>query len=298
ANGHSPLPLQGTISFPARFMRHDVGELNSFPDDDCIHISVDLIKRLSPDSISVMEFKSDLDIFIAEKMSRFPLLGEEIQDKWNLKLTQEFNMTNDSHLFKTEPGKGRLPLYEGKMIHQFTHKFAEPRYWVEEEEGRKAVLGKNGVDKGQVLDYQCYRFAYRAIASNTNERTLITSIIPKNVFCGHSLNLATPNFSNRKLLVISTIINSFCVDFALRQTVSANINMFYIYQLPVPRLTEKDEYFNEIVERAAKLICTTAEYDELAKEVGLGSHKNVVTDERERGKFSADLDGIIAHFYG
>ncbi|MFM6618522.1 MAG: Eco57I restriction-modification methylase domain-containing protein, partial [Dolichospermum sp.] len=148
ANGHSPLPLQGTISFPARFMRHDVGELNSFPDDDCIHISVDLIKRLSPDSISVMEFKSDLDIFIAEKMSRFPLLGEEIQDKWNLKLTQEFNMTNDSHLFKTEPGKGRLPLYEGKMIHQFTHKFAEPRYWVEEEEGRKAVLGKNGVDKG------------------------------------------------------------------------------------------------------------------------------------------------------
>ncbi|MFM6083220.1 MAG: hypothetical protein ACKPCI_32655, partial [Dolichospermum sp.] len=34
-----------TLSFPARFMRHDVGELNSFPDDDCIHISVDLIKR-------------------------------------------------------------------------------------------------------------------------------------------------------------------------------------------------------------------------------------------------------------
>ncbi|MFM7368094.1 MAG: Eco57I restriction-modification methylase domain-containing protein, partial [Sphaerospermopsis kisseleviana] len=287
-----------TLSFPAKFMRHDVGELNSFPSDDCINMSVDLIKQLSPDSISIMEFKTDLDIFIAEKMSRFPLLGEEIQDKWNLKLTREFDMTNDSHLFKTEPGKGRLPLYEGKMIHQFNHKFAEPRYWVDEEEGRKAVLGKNGVDKGQVLDYQCYRFAYRAIASNTNERTLITSIIPKNVFCGHSLNLATPNFSNRKLLVISTILNCFCVDFALRQTVSANISMFYIYQLPVPRLTEKDEYFNEIVERAAKLICTTPEYDELAKEVGLGSHKNGVTDERERGKIRAELDGIIAHLYG
>ncbi|MFM6072123.1 MAG: ATP-binding protein, partial [Dolichospermum sp.] len=166
--------------FPAKFMRHDVGELNSFPGDDCINMSVDLIKRLSPDSISIMEFKSDLDIFIAEKMSRFPLLGEEIADTWNLKLTAEFHMTNDSHLFKTEPGKGRLPLYEGKMIHQFTHKFAEPRYWVDEEEGRKAVLGKNGVDKGQVLDYQCYRFAYRAIARNTDIRTLITSIIPKN----------------------------------------------------------------------------------------------------------------------
>ncbi|MFM6443711.1 MAG: Eco57I restriction-modification methylase domain-containing protein, partial [Dolichospermum sp.] len=289
-----------TLSFPARFMRHDVGELNSFPDDDCIHISVDLIKRLSPDSISVMEFKSDLDIFIAEKMSRFPLLGEEIQDKWNLKLTQEFNMTNDSHLFKTEPGKGRLPLYEGKMIHQFTHKFAEPRYWVEEEEGRKAVLGKNGVDKGQILDYQFYRLGFRSIGRNTDIRTLIIGNIPKNVFCGNSILVLseTEKIHNFEVIYLQGILNSFVVDFALRQTVSANINMFYVYQLPVPRLTEKDPYFQEIVERAAKLICTTAEYDELAREVGLTSHENGVTDERERGKIRAELDGIIAHLYG
>ncbi|MFM6070183.1 MAG: hypothetical protein ACKPB9_01130, partial [Dolichospermum sp.] len=56
--------------------------------------------------------------------------------------------------------------------------------------------------------------------------------------------------------------------------------------------------FQEIVERAAKLICTTAEYDELAREVGLTSHEKGVTDERERGKIRAELDGIIAHLYG
>ncbi|MFM6042175.1 MAG: Eco57I restriction-modification methylase domain-containing protein, partial [Dolichospermum sp.] len=207
-----------TLSFPARFMRHDVGELNSFPDDDCIHISVDLIKRLSPDSISVMEFKSDLDIFIAEKMSRFPLLGEEIQDKWNLKLTQEFNMTNDSHLFKTEPGKGRLPLYEGKMIHQFTHKFAEPRYWVEEEEGRKAVLGKNGVDKGQILDYQFYRLGFRDIARNTDIRTMISTVDTCS-FHGNKLpNVKIFDDSGNKIidyksqLLVCSFFNSFVLD--------------------------------------------------------------------------------------
>ena len=287
-----------TLSFPARFMRHDVGELNSFPDDDCIHISVDLIKRLSPDSISVMEFKSDLDIFIAKKMSRFPLLGQKIQDKWNLKLTQEFNMTTDSHLFKTEPGKGRLPLYEGKMIHQFNHKFAEPRYWVEEEEGRKAVLGKNGVDKGQILDYQCYRLGFRDIASSTNERTMIATVVHKSLFCGNTLIVSREVDNLKNLLVISSLLNSFVCDFVIRQRVTAHCNMFYVYQTPVPRLTEKDAYFQEIVERAAKLICTTPEYDELAKEVGLGSHKNGITDERERGKIRAELDGIIAHLYG
>ena len=304
ANGHSPLPLQGTISFPAKFMRHDVGELNSFPDDDCLHISVDLIKQLSPDSLSVMEFKSDLDIVIAEKMSQFPLLGEEIQDKWNLKLTGEFDMTNDSHLFKTEPGKGRLPLYEGKMIHQFTHKFAEPRYWIDEEEGRKAVLGKYGVDNGKIVDYQCYRTGFRKIARNTDIRTLITTIIPPNFHAEsfQSILLCSPVISHppnyQECLYLVAIWNSFLVDYSIRSRVSANVNFFYMYQTCVPRLTEKDPFFQEIVERAAKLICTTPEYDELAKEVGLGSHKNGITDERERGKIRAELDGIIAHLYG
>jgi hypothetical protein len=293
-----------TLSFPAKFMRHDVGELNSFPGDDCINMSVDLIKQLSPDSISIMEFKTDLDIHIAEKMSRFPLLGEEIQDTWNLKLTREFDMTNDSHLFKTEPGKGRLPLYEGKMIHQFNHKFAEPRYWIDEVEGRKAILGKNGVDKGQILDYQCYRLGFRDIARNTDIRTMIATIDTCS-FHGNKLpNVKIFDDYRNKIidyksqLLVCSFFNSFVLDWLLRTKVSSTLNFFYIYQLPVPRLTEKDEYFQEIVERAAKLICTTAEYDELAKEVGLGSHKNGITDERERGKIRAELDGIIAHLYG
>jgi len=132
-------------------------------------ISVELVRRLTPDSLSVMEFKSERDIEIAEKMSQFPLLGEEIEGKWNLKLTAEFHMTNDSHLFKQEQGEGRLPLYEGKMIHQFTHQYAEPRYWVDESKRRAAILKKKD-DAGQKLDYQSCRLSFRDIASSTNER--------------------------------------------------------------------------------------------------------------------------------
>ena len=56
--------------------------------------------------------------------------------------------------------------------------------------------------------------------------------------------------------------------------------------------------FNEIVERAAKLICTTPEFDELAQEVGLNSYQQGVTDDTERAKLRAELDGIIANLYG
>ncbi|MFM6023621.1 MAG: ATP-binding protein, partial [Dolichospermum sp.] len=138
----------------------------------------------------------------------------------------------------------------------------------------------------------------------TNERTLIATIIPpifhaenfQSILLCNSAISHPPNY--KQCLYLVGIWNSFLVDYSIRGRVSANVNFFYMYQTCIPRLTEKDEYFNEIVERAAKLICTTAEYDELAKEVGLESHKNGVTDERERGKIRAELDGIIAHLYG
>lgn len=253
-----------------------------------IQISVPLVRQLSPDSISVMEFKSELHIAIANKMF-------QLADTWNLKLGAEFHMTGDSHLFNQQFAEGCLPLYEGKMMNQFTHLASKPRYWLNEAKARNSLLGRTK-DEGQVLNYQTYRLALRAIARNTDSRTLITTVIPKNTFCGNSL-LVSSFLSNGELLFAQTLLNSFIVDFCIRQMVSANINMFYLYQLPVPRLTTGDRFFTEIVERAAKLICATPEFDGLAQEVGLESHENGVTDDGDRAHLRAELDGMIAHLY-
>ena len=74
--------------------------------------------------------------------------------------------------------------------------------------------------------------------------------------------------------------------------------MFYVYQLPVPRLSQGDRFFDSVVQRAAKLICTASEFDDLAAEVGLNSHRKGVTDPADRAKLCAELDGMIAHIYG
>ncbi len=290
-----------TFSFPVEFMRHDVEELQRFPHKDSLVISVDLIRKLSPDSLSVMEFKQDIDIHIAEKMSRFPLLGETLPDTWNLKLTSEFHMTNDSYLFKTEPAEGRLPLYEGKMIHQFTHRYALPKYWLDEKEARQALLKRGEVDKGQILDYQTYRLGFRDIASNTNERTMIMTMLNPYVFCNHKIPTAVIKLNNilayKLEIFLLAMMNSYVIDYSFRQRVTNNLTFFFIYQTPIPRLKEGDKYFQEIVENAAKLICTTEEFDQLAKEVGIGSHKNGVTEEAERMAIRAKLDAIVAHLY-
>ena len=99
-----------TQEFPAKFMRHDVQELERFPSDESLYISVELVRKLSPDSLSVMEFKNEIDFHIADKITKFPLLGEKIQGKWSLEIHREFNMTDDAYLFHKEPNQSRLPL--------------------------------------------------------------------------------------------------------------------------------------------------------------------------------------------
>jgi hypothetical protein len=284
-----------TTHFPGAFMRHDVEELEQFPQQGAVDISVELMRRLSPDSLSVVEFKDILDLQIVEKMLSFPLLGESLDGAWKVELHREFHMTDDAHLFRESTFKNAVPLYEGKMIWQFSHTLSGPRYWIDVELGRNAILGKER-DLKQRLGYEKYRLAHRSIASNTNERTFVCTVIPP-CFTGNSLNVAD-NLDGKTQVVCAGLLNSFVVDWLLRQKVTTNINIFYIYQLPVPRLTEADAAFKPIVERAARLICTTPEFDGLAKEVGLGNHKAGATDPAERARLRAELDGLVAHLYG
>jgi Alw26I/Eco31I/Esp3I family type II restriction m6 adenine DNA methyltransferase len=288
-----------TKSIPAAFMRTEVSDIEKFPNEYTLKLDIDLIKKLSPSSLSILELKEQIEVEIAEKMVRHPLVGEILEDKWNIDLGREFHMTDDRSLFHEFSSDFPIPLYEGKMIHHFRNDASEPRYWINELEGRSRILGKIK-DNGQLLEYQHYRFAYRVITSNTNSRTMICSIIPKNVFCGNSLNVSRRVgnlIKNSELLYFSAIMSSFVLDFAMRQRVSTQLNIFFVHQLSVPRLVESDRYFSEIVNRAAKLICTTPEFDDLAQEVGLGSHHNGITDESERAKLRAELDGTIAHLY-
>ena len=288
-----------TENFPAAFMRHSVSDLASFPSDDSLVLRVDMIARLSPATLSLMEFHSALDIFIAEKLLRHPLLGEERADTWNVGFTAEFHMTNDSDIFDSAPGKNRLPLYEGKMIWQFEHGYAEPRYWVEEKAGRCRVLGRDG-DTGQKLGYQDYRLAFRDITASTNERTLVSSIIPPSLFCGNTLPTLTSPHGKDQLLYLQAIFGSFSIDWLIRKKITSHCNFFYMEQIPVPRLTGADPAFRPLVERAIRLIGTTAEFDDLLKEIFGSKATHRTHGERDpaaRARLRAELDALVAQLY-
>ena len=280
-----------TTRFPAAFMRHDVTELSRFPKEGALWLDVELIQRLSPDSHSVMEFKSTLDVQIAEKMLQFPLLGEKINGTWNAKMMREFDHTSQDvrDFVFGEFIKDSVSILEGKMIWQFDANYSFPQYWIPKIKAEEWLKRK----KSDVFE-QPY----------ANERTLITTVIPKQL---HDDNLATFMPREESGAALSTdservylcaLLNSYCVDYCIRSRITNNLNFFFLEQLPVPRLTAADSRFAPIVHRAARLICTTPEFDELARAVGLRGHQDGATQTDERAQLRAELDGMVAHLYG
>ncbi len=306
-----------TTKFPAAFMRHDVDELAAFPNRDSLEISVDLVRKLAPDSLSVMEFKNERDVEIAEKMLCFPMLGDQsAEDGWKLELYgEELNMTRSRAYFSGEPTD--YVLYEGGMIWHFNKEFSAPRRWVKEQDLRATFKSKKvrringtGLKVSQIAnDYETTRLAIRKIASNTNERTLISTLIPPRSLAGNSLSVHFPYFhgadnylelryTGPELLFLVAVLNSFVMDAFLRSKMTTNLNLFYLYQLPVPRLTSGDAEFDAIVSASARLICTTAEFDALAREAGLSGHAQGAATPDERAALRAQLDARIARLYG
>lgn len=280
-------------------------ELEAFLTDESalLRISRELIERLSPDSLTILEFKSKMDAEIIDKMFRFPLLKDISKTAWPVIFKTEFHMTGDSALFRAEPAEGRLPLYEGKMIHQFTAERGQPKYWIDEGEARRALLGPEE-DHGQILDYQKYRLGFRDVARNTDERTMIMTVLPRNVFCNHPLPTALVAESGNdvdlsKSLLLCGLMNSFSVDYLIRLRVTTHLTYFILYQTPIPQLSRGDANFRSIVERSARLICTTEEFADLWQEVMKLPWTPMAgaTDPEERARLRAEIDGLVAHLY-
>jgi len=322
--------------------------------DQVMHVPQMLVERFSPDTLSIMEFRSQRDADIVDRIyGNWYLLGEQIDGMWSVSLSREFDMTNDRYLFN-EDGVG-WPLYEGKMMHQYTHRFSEPRYWVDPAKGQEELARREIQHVEEALDAglpaqpkgttrqqriaallrahkrgpltaddvrtaaEAPRLAFRDIAASTNERAMIAAVLPSEVFAGNTLNYLIPwyfdsqtahndlyningNFkpalTSALLVYLCGIFNSFTFDYVLRFKITTHVNMFYVRQLPVPRLMPDDQHCLAIVERVAQLVCVGQEFDELRREL-LGSvQARVATNPIERQRLQNEIDALVTNLYG
>ncbi|UCG03505.1 MAG: hypothetical protein JSW11_05820 [Candidatus Heimdallarchaeota archaeon] len=278
-----------TKSFNAAFMLHDPAVLKSTP-NSIVSIYWESIKHLSPSSWSVLEFKTNKDVEIAKRMYQHPLIRSKVSGSWRVQFTRELDITLDSKLFNTK--QQGLKVFEGKMIEQFTHKFKPARYWIE----KGKVLSKFG---SRYHDYEEYRLGFRAVAASTNRRTMIATIIPPMVCCGNSLIVTkifdlvnqTRLIDSSDLLYLCGVFNSFIFDYLLRLKVTTNLNMFFIYDMPVPRLSRHHKVYQEIVSNVATLL---PDFTPLHKQFAKG---HICRSFQDRIQCQATIDSLVAKIY-
>ncbi len=191
---------------------------------------------------------------------------------WEVRFVQGlFNMTSDSHLFRTaEELKRRgfysiqgnhwqrgkelyVPLYEGKMVQAYDHRAAsvnnregnlfrpgqtDETSFDEYRDASFAPRPRYWIDSTEIKpEYeQGWLLAFKDVTASTNVRTMIASVIPK-VGCGHTLPILVGMNGSLDAATASCVLsnfNSFCFDYVARQKVpSTHLTWYTVEQLPV-----------------------------------------------------------------
>ena len=334
------------------FFLQDVSELND--PDRCFPLSAEDFARVNPNTGTAPIFRTRRDAALTTEIyGRLPVLvdrsdGGEAK-AWPVKYATMFHMTSDSGLFRTReeleekekayPTGGNtwhnvegdwLPLYVGRMIHQFDHRAASvsvnaenlhnaafseavtstqkadrdfiptPQYWINAE----------NVDFPKGLDWI---ISFRDIARATDVRTIISTISPKAGY-GNKLPLLIPTdieAYRKSASLLAGNLNAFVFDFVARSKIhSTSVNWYLFEQLPVvPAATYATVKFGkktagELI-RAIVLELTYTAHDmaPFAKDMGYVDKAGQVLppfiwDDERRLELRAKLDAVYFHLYG
>jgi hypothetical protein len=180
------------------------------------------------------------------------------------------------------------------------------------EQHRRPELSKEDV----LLDCTEYRIGIRNIARADDERTLIATVLPKDVVTVHTICTIRPYvidptkedlenypmhsaykraFTDKELFVLLGLLNSIPFDYLMRTKVDSHIVQYKFNESQLPRLMEGDDWFHYIAERAARLNSYGDEFEELRERLG---GIEPVTDQGKRRELRAEIDAAAFHAYG
>ncbi|MSP01927.1 MAG: hypothetical protein EXR07_12885 [Acetobacteraceae bacterium] len=241
-----------------------------------------------------LELRGQTDLRVARHM----FTGQRDMRTWmayrNIVFGREAHMTDDSHRFTPISDSGdALPLHEGKTFHQYTDRWkATPRYAIR----RDAIEDKPNWLRASGH----YRLVFREIARSTDERTMISAIVPPGHVFGHKGTCEKIPWirPDSMALILCAVLNSFPFDWCVRQKIAASISLFMLNSCPAPNLPDDAARF--LAHGALRLSCGHAGYEPLWH-AQLGSAysfpKNVATSE-DGAELRASMDAVVARSYG
>jgi hypothetical protein len=219
------------------------------------------------DDLSLPEVRSVSEWRLFSKIGEAGISWEEPGYGWTPKFCREVDMTKERQKFLARPTLGALPLVEGRMVqaHRFGVKghvsgsgrsalweaysiggsLLSPQFWI-----RPSDMPRANQHRVDVV-----RVGFCDIAGQTNERSLMASLIPAGVICGNKVPtiLFPEDPSEERLLVWVSIANSFAFDWMLRRVLTTTVNYFLLQSVPMPKLAKDGLPWKRLVSAAREL---------------------------------------------
>jgi hypothetical protein len=186
---------------------------------------------------------------------------------WTASIVREVDMTRDRTAFTRTPAPDRMPLVEGRMVHQ--HRFGAKAY--RRGTGRRATWASVPLGEATITPQFWYprdrlspslrartaslRAGFCDITGQTNERSMLAALIPPGVVCGNKVPTITFPGDPResRLLLWVAIVDRLPFDWALRRLVTTTVNYFVLKSVPFPDLDPDAPRGRRVVEAARAL---------------------------------------------
>ena len=312
--------------------------------DRCFTLAPADFDRVNPNTGTAPVFRTRRDAEITRRIyEQHPVLvdrsGGGERRAWPARYHTMFHMTNDSHLFRTAVQlddeefyrvegnrwqKGEelyLPLYQGRMIHQFDHRANSVRVnpenthnpYLSEQVTQQQHADPHFLPQSQywvaataveaTFTESCdYALAFRDIARPTDVRTVIASVAPKYGY-GNKVPLFIPDDALTTTCLVANL-NAVCLDFVARQKIQGtSLNLYIVEQLPVIAPEDYDRQFGNTTARdlvrdhVLRLTYTADDMVPFARDLGCDGPP-FIWDDEERRHLRARLDALYFHLYG
>ena len=216
---------------------------------------------------SLPEVRSDAEWELFSRMVEAGVSWEEPGCGWTPKFCREVDMTKERPKFLNRAAPGALPLVEGRMVQAhrlgvkgyvsgtgrsaFWEAFPigssrlSPQFWI-----HPGDMPRANQHRADVL-----RVGFCDIAGQTNERSLMASLIPAGVVCGNKVPtiLFPEDPSEERLLAWVSIANSFAFDWMVRRVLTTTVNYFLLQSVPMPKLAKEGLPWKRLVRAAREL---------------------------------------------
>lgn len=269
--------------FKAFFYRDSLDYLND--DASKINYPFDFLRKTEPERYSLTESKNQSLFDLYKKIrTKYPAL----RDSRLIKIGNDFHKTNDANKFINvkNASLSDILMFEGKYMNQFSIYPKKIKYCISQQN----VIAKVGED------YKNYRIAWRDIASSTNQRSLIVTLLPQCVTAANTLWVQknSNEMSVASQLFILTMLNSYVLDFVIRQLITIHISLPFSMQLPIPKYEDIDDA-DKLVQISKTLLQENKGYYTDLNELAPGndyagkSHEELIAELNARVMLDFDL---------